>query len=149
MLLALRLLLGLLGVAAVAIALSILLLGAAATANLAEMQFNVLTGSNAPLTGDWPATMDSELRFYAPFWGAYGLLLLVAVVRLRRDLHRVPLFALLFFVGGIGRAISYATIGAPHPVFVLLMVIELLLPPILLVLWRGARRYQLVITSAQ
>ncbi len=139
MLSTLRILLGVLGVAAIAICLSIMLLGPTATASLTETLFNMLTSSTAPLTTAWPATMDSELRFYAPFWGAYGILLIVVARNLPKHMRYVPALAALFFVGGVGRAISYATVGAPHPVFTLLMGIELLLPPVLFVLWRGAR----------
>jgi len=67
------------------------------------------------------------------------LILLVVAHDLPRHMRYVPAFAILFFVGGIGRAISYAAVGAPHPVFVLLMAIEFVLPPILLILWNDAR----------
>jgi hypothetical protein len=84
--------------------------------------------------------MDSELRFYAPFWGAYGIALL-AVARDLAQLSRWVLWlALLFFVGGLGRVISYLAIGAPHPFFQALMVIELVTPPLLVALWLGGRR---------
>jgi hypothetical protein len=133
--LSLQILLAALGVAAVAVALSILLLGAATTAAFTEAQFDALTRGHHPHTGRWPATMDSELRFYAPFWGAYGLLLLHVARGLPGKLSRVPPLAALFFAGGVGRAISYIAVGAPHPAFTLLMAIELVLPPVLLALW--------------
>ena len=135
----LRLLHVLLGVAAVAICLSIVFLGPAATAGFSESLFDALTGSSHPGSGAWPPTMDSELRFYAPFWGAYGLALLHIARRLPATLGWVPPAAALFFAGGVGRAISYVAVGAPHPFFVLLMAIELLLPAAFLVLWRMAR----------
>ena len=46
----------------------------------------------------------------------------------------------LFFVGGLGRALSYAAVGAPHPAFVMQMATELILPPVFLALWQAARR---------
>jgi len=54
--------------------------------------------------------------------------------------HWVPWLALLFLLGGLGRAISYATVGAPHPFFVVLMTIELVTPPILAGLWWTEQR---------
>ena len=48
---------------------------------------------------------------------------------------RVPWLAAVFFVGGAGRAFSWLMIGAPHPFFLLLMTIELALPPLLVLLW--------------
>lgn len=98
--LALRFLLGLLGASAVLITLSILLAGAAPTAWLAEGAFDALTGWSGPDTPAWPATMDSELRFYAALWGAFGLLLLDTARDLNRHGGRTPWLAATFFVGG-------------------------------------------------
>ena len=57
---------------------------------------------------------------------------------------RVPWLAAVFFVGGAGRAFSWLMIGAPHPFFLLLITIELALPPLLVLLgWRaGGRRHE-------
>jgi uncharacterized protein DUF4345 len=136
----LRVLLAVLGVAAIAICLSIVLLGPSWTVGFFEAQFDWLTGSPHPPTGPWPATMDSELRFYAPFWGTYGLVLLTVGRDLPNKLRLVPPLAALFFVGGVGRASSYIFAGPPHPFFTLLMAIELILPVIFLALWRGISR---------
>jgi hypothetical protein len=46
----------------------------------------------------------------------------------------------VFFAGGVGRAISHLSVGTPHPFFTVLMAIELLLPPVLVLLWLAARR---------
>lgn len=135
----LRVLYALLGAVAVAICLSILVVGPAATAASSEALFDVLTGTSHPKTGAWPPTMDSELRFYAPFWGAYGLVLLHIARTLPATLAWVPPTAALFFAGGVGRAISHGAVGAPHPFFVLLMAIELVLPVVFLALWRMSK----------
>ena len=139
MVLTLRLLLAALGLVAVCICLSILLYGPADTANSFEALFNALTGLNYPVTGAWPPTMDSELRFYAALWGAYGFILIAVARNLRAMLHYVPLLAATFFVSGAGRALSYFQVGPPHPFFVFLMVIELVLPIIFLMLWFRVR----------
>ena len=133
----LRVLHAVLGLAAIVICLSVLLLGPSATANATETLFNIVTGGHQPLTGAWPPTMDSELRFYAPFWGVYGGLLLLVAWDLPAKLNWAPPLAAMFFVGGVGRAISYLMVGAPHPVFSLLMAIELVFPLIVLRLWRA------------
>jgi len=139
MLSVLRILLIILGIAAIAICLSILFLGPSATASSSEHLYNAVMGWRGRVDGAWPATMDSELRFYAPFWGAYGVLLIATA----RDLSRlglwVPWLALLFFAGGVGRAISWMAAGPPHPFFLLLMAIELVTPPVLALLWWGGR----------
>jgi hypothetical protein len=72
----LRVLLAGLGVSAVLIALSILTLGAGATAAAGERVFDALSGWRGPDSPPWPPTMDNELRFYAALWGAYGVVLL-------------------------------------------------------------------------
>ncbi len=117
-----------------------MLLGAQSTAWTAERGYSLITGWRGPLSAPWPPTMDSELRFYAPFWGAYGILLLAVVADFNARGSQTPWLAAVFFVGGVGRAISYATVGPPHPFFVLLMAIELLMPPVLIILWHGTSR---------
>jgi Domain of unknown function (DUF4345) len=131
----LRVLLAGLGVSAVLIALSILTLGAGATAAAAERVFDALSGWRGPDSPPWPPTMDNELRFYAALWGAYGVVLLLAARDYTGWAVRVPWLAAVFFVGGAGRAFSWLMIGAPHPFFLLLMTIELALPPLLVLLW--------------
>jgi hypothetical protein len=139
MLTSLRICLAVLGVSAIVIALSILVLGAEATASAAEGLFSAVSGWRGPPSERWPATMDSELRFYAALWGAYGVVVLSAARNLLRALPRIPWIAAVFFAGGIGRVLSRVSVGAPHPFFTLLMFIELLLPVLLMLLWLGAR----------
>ncbi len=140
MLNALRVLLVLLGVSAIGIALGDILAGPSATAGFFEGLFVALTGSPAPPTGAWPATMDNEMRFYAVFWRAYGAVLIQVARDFAARGHLTPWLAGLFFAGGVGRAVSYASVGAPHPFFTALMAIELLTPPLLVLLWLGGRR---------
>jgi hypothetical protein len=139
MILALRICLVVLGASAVAIALSILLLGAETTAAMAEGVFSAASGWRGPLSQHWAPTMDSELRFYAALWGAYGIVVLRAAWGLPRMLPQAPWLAAIFFAGGVGRVLSRVTVGAPHPFFTLLMVIELSLPVLITLLWLGAR----------
>jgi hypothetical protein len=42
----------------------------------------------------------------------------------------------LFFAGGLARLVSYFNAGPPHTLFILLMVIELVLPIILFLAYR-------------
>jgi len=137
--LALAILLAVLGVSAIAIAGSILILGAGATAASGEAVFAALTGYGGPPSPAWPPSMDSELRFYAALWGAYGIVLVMTARRLDLHLARVPWLAAVFFAGGVGRLVSQVEVGAPHPFFTLLMAIELATPPILILLWLGCR----------
>jgi Domain of unknown function (DUF4345) len=136
----LRFLLAALGASAVLIAASILFLGAGATAAAGEQAFNAMSGWRGPASPPWPATMDNELRFYATLWGAYGVLLLLAARDFAARSSHVPWLAAAFFVGGVGRALSWLAVGPPHPFFLALMTIELVLPPVLILLWRAAAR---------
>jgi len=46
----------------------------------------------------------------------------------------------VFLLGGIGRAISFFVVGAPHLLFVVLMCIEIVLPACLMILSFANRR---------
>jgi hypothetical protein len=136
----LRLLLAVLGASAVLIALSILFTGAEATARFGERSFEALAGPSPAPSAEWAPTMDSELRFYAALWGAYGLLLLLTARDYEGRASWVPWLATVFFAGGVGRVLSWVSVGAPHPFFLMLMATELIVPPVLIALWFGARR---------
>ena len=136
----LRVLLAGLGLAALAIGSSIWSFGAQAVARTCETAFATLTGWTGPLSPDWPPTMDSEMRFYAAIWGAYGVALVVVARNLARRLDMVPWLAAPFFLGGVGRVLSWAQVGTPHPFFQLLMAIELALPPLFVGLWWVVQR---------
>jgi hypothetical protein len=139
MLLALRICLAVLGLSAITIALSILALGAQVTASIAEGVFSAVSGWHGRQSEPWPATMDSELRFYAALWGAYGIVVVRAARGLPQTLAQVPWISAVFFAGGVGRVLSRIDVGAAHPFFTLLMAIELLLPALMILLWLGER----------
>ena len=82
------------------------------------------------------ATMDSEDRFYATLFLAFG----AAMVWSSRDLRgRAGLFAALmavFFLGGLARIVSWVMVGPPNTFFQAMTVLELAIPPIA---WLGLR----------
>ena len=129
-----------LGLAAIGIGLMIFVMGAAATGHLTDLAFNLLAGADQKLTGEYSPTVESELRFYAPFWIAYGGLLIYVARDLSTYGSWVPLLVGVFFAGGVGRAIAYFAAGPPHPAFIVLMAIELVLPIVFMVLWARVRR---------
>jgi hypothetical protein len=137
---ALKCLLGALGLSALLIAGSIIFAGAVNTADVFEAGFDRLTGWSGPGSGPWAATMDSELRFYAAIWAGFGGLLLMAMADPSRRRAWTPALAGVFFLGGVGRLLSAMSVGPPHPLFRLLMWIELLTPPGLITLWWLERR---------
>jgi hypothetical protein len=128
-----------LGVAAIIIGSMIFVLGGGITGHLTEVTFNSLTGVNHYLTGPYSPTVESEMRFYAPFWIAYGGLLIYVARDLASRGFWIPLLCAVFFAGGAGRAISFFTSGPPHPAFTVLMVIELVLPLVFIALWARVR----------
>lgn len=79
--------------------------------------------------------VDSELRFFAPFFVAYGGLVFLCAKHLRTHLYYVPHLLGIFLLGGLGRVLSYVIIGTPHPMFIPLMAIEVGLPIILYFLY--------------
>lgn len=129
-----------LGASAVMIGLSIYLLGGAATGNATQALVARLSGGALFVPWITDPTMESEFGFYAPLWIAFGLVLIVTARDLPRTLHRVPLLATLFFAGGVGRGLAWARVGPPRSAFVVLMVIELVLPLFLIALWAVAWR---------
>ena len=75
--------------------------------------------------------MDSEDRFYATLFMAYGAVLLWCVKDLEQKGRVVWFLALAFFVGGLARLVSMAVVGPPNGFFIAMTVIELLLPLII------------------
>jgi len=140
MLSTLRVLIAVLGFSAVVIALSIFVLGAAQTAWAGEQVYDLLTGWRGPFSPAWPASMDNELRFYSALWGAYGLLLLATARDMARWDRAIPWLAGVFFLGGVGRMVSALQVGPPHPFFLMLAGVELMLPPVLIGLWLALKR---------
>ena len=128
-----------LGPSAILIGLSIYLTGAPHTAEITTHLYDHLTRmshDSAPLEGP---TVDSELRFYAPFWMAYGAMLIASARKLNLHLNRVPLLSAVFFACGVGRGLAYLFTGPPHPAFVVLMVTAFELPVIFIGLWVAVR----------
>lgn len=104
--------LGVLGSAAVVISLMHVALGPAA-----------IPGS-IPVN----ATMDSEDRFYATMFLAFGVALLSCVPRIERKAGRAYFLMTVFFLGGVARLISLFFVGPPHSFFILMTAIELTIP---------------------
>ncbi|MCH0543301.1 DUF4345 domain-containing protein [Streptomyces sp. MUM 203J] len=79
-------------------------------------------------------TLDSNYRFFAGIWCALGVVLLAAARHAGRHVSGVRVVCGAVFLGGLARTVSYLAAGAPHPLFVAGIGVELLVPPLLL-LW--------------
>ena len=99
--------------------------------DIAIASLHVALGSSA-IPGSVPvnATMDSEDRFYATLFAAYGVAILWCVKDIERKSTVVYFLMATFFVGGLARLVSIASVGAPNSFFVAMTVLELAIPPL-------------------
>lgn len=119
-----------LGTAALLIGGMILLFGPALTTNLFAGGLSLF----APVARTVQLSsvdFDSEMRFYAVLWAAYGIVMIRVSQLLPRRILLAQAMLGVVFVGGLGRAISAIVVGPPHPLFQVLMWIELVTPLIL------------------
>lgn len=123
-----------LGASAVAIGTGVFLAGPATVANAIAGALGAIGLSSEEITGLSSPDADNEMRFSSVLWIAYGVVAVRAARALPASLNVARLLLALFFAGGAGRALSMASVGAPHPLFVMLKWIELLAPPALLLL---------------
>jgi hypothetical protein len=119
-----------LGTAAVVIGGMIFLFGPAFTGELFAAGLSMVVPVSAPVQLGG-VDVDSEMRFYAALWVAYGLVMIRVSQLLPRRILLAQAMLGVFFVGGLGRVISSMTVGPPHPLFQVLMWIELAVPLIL------------------
>jgi hypothetical protein len=97
--------------------------------------FAVFSGSGGQVDGSQAApSVESELRFFAVFWIAYGVAALRVAPRADREIFMVRALAAFLFLGGLARAIAWIADGKPHGLFIGLLVLELLIPAVIFVL---------------
>jgi uncharacterized protein DUF4345 len=77
------------------------------------------------------ATMDSEERFYATLFCAFGAAVLWCVKDLERKAAVVYLLMLTFLMGGLARVVSWVVVGPPNAFFQAMLAVELVLPVLL------------------
>jgi Domain of unknown function (DUF4345) len=98
----------------------------------------VITGAKSlPGEGRANSSVESELRFYAAFYVAYGLAALRVAPRADRDTVAVRRLAGALCLAGLARAGAWLTVGRPHAVQQVLLLIELSAPPAV-VIWQHA-----------
>jgi Domain of unknown function (DUF4345) len=79
---------------------------------------------------------ESELRFYAAFYAAYGAAMLRTAPRADRDDRAVRALAASLFLAGLARAEAWRSTGEPDGVQKALLAVELAGPPAILA-WRS------------
>ncbi len=86
--------------------------------------------SSVPGEGSAGATVDSRERFYGAVFLGFGLAWIWTSRQTPIPASTVRWLAGIFLLGGVGRLLSLAVHGAPQWFQVVLMVIELALPPV-------------------
>ena len=91
---------------------------------------HVVLGPSA-IPGSIPVNtpMDSEDRFYATLFAAYGVALLWCIGNIERKSRCVYFLAATFFVGGLARVVSIVAVGPPNAFFLAMTALELVIPP--------------------
>jgi Domain of unknown function (DUF4345) len=76
------------------------------------------------------ATVDSRERYYGAIFAGYGLAWIWVARQRPVPAAAVRWLAGIFLLGAVGRAISLVLVGVPQWFQVVLMIVEVLLPPI-------------------
>ncbi len=78
-------------------------------------------------------TMAGEDRFFAGLFLCSGIALLWCAADVQHKRVYVNLLAAAFFVGGLGRLLAVVLDGTPHPFYLAMLVLELALPPLMVI----------------
>lgn len=100
---------------------------------------NVLFGGASAIPGALGAaetTVDNELRFFSVFWLAYGVFSFWVARHIQVQYKFIPFIALAFFLGGVGRLISFLTVGPPASILIPAMVLEFVIPVFIYIFYR-------------
>jgi hypothetical protein len=81
-------------------------------------------------------TMAGEDRFFAGLHLCWGIALLWCARDVEHKHVYITLLAAAFFVGAIRRLLAILLDGPPHPFYVAMLVLELALPPLMVVVAR-------------
>ena len=120
-------------------ALRALLYAGGTVATTAGLHTVVAGAKSLPRQRAANTTLESELRYYAAFYVAYGLAALRVAPDADRDDASVRGLAGALFLAGVARAGGWLATGPPHPLQRALLVIELAAPPAIVALQaRGA-----------
>lgn len=93
---------------------------------------DAMLGAQVPKAAASDPVLDSQNRFYGVIFSLYGILLIVCAGDPAKYATILRWLLWVFLAGGIARLISIAVVGMPPAAVVVLLVTELVLPPLLL-----------------
>jgi hypothetical protein len=100
--------------------------------------FAVLTGPEGQLGGEAvSASVESEYRFYAALWIGYGAAAWTLAPRVEREPAILTWLMAVLFAAGLARVVAWVAAGTPEAPFLVLMGLELGIPPALLLMRRA------------
>jgi FtsH-binding integral membrane protein len=82
------------------------------------------------------ALLDSNLRFLGGLWLVLGLAMFWVIPRIERETALFRVLWLMIFVGGVGRLLSMALVGAPPWPFIGFTLLEIVGAP-LFIAWQA------------
>jgi hypothetical protein len=91
----------------------------------------VLLGAHIPAEVLADPVLDSQNRFYGVAFTLYGVLLILCSTDIRRYAVVLRCILAVFFAAGLARFVSMALHGSPSPMIWVLLVGEVLPPPLL------------------
>jgi hypothetical protein len=78
--------------------------------------------------GSVNATIDSDMRFYALLFAAYGLVFVWCAVDIAERGRVANVLGAIFFAGGLARLLAWAATGQPNWFYVVMIPVELIVP---------------------
>ena len=90
--------------------------------------------------GSVNATIDSDMRFYAVLFLAFGLAFVWCAQDVENRGDPINLLGLIFFVGGLARLLAWAATGTPNWFYILMIPVELAIPVVNYLLVRAVSR---------
>lgn len=74
------------------------------------------------------ATIDSDMRFYALLFAAYGLAFVWCAADITHRGRVANVLGAMFFAGGLARLFAWAVTGQPNWFYVAMVPVELIIP---------------------
>jgi hypothetical protein len=78
--------------------------------------------------GSVNATIDSDMRFYALLFAAYGLVFVWCAVDIAERGRVANVLGAIFFAGGLARLLAWTATGQPNWFYVVMIPVELIVP---------------------